>query len=58
MWHRNVTFLIFERNHPIMDTVDNAVISFIILAVVLLPAWLAFKVVALAFGWAQRNVKR
>jgi hypothetical protein len=39
-----------------MDIADNVFISLVIVGITLLLAWLAFKVVALAFGWARRNV--
>jgi len=45
-----------------MDVADNAVISLFIVGVVLLLPWLAFKGVALAFGWivaqGRRNVSQ
>jgi hypothetical protein len=37
-----------------MDIVNNAVISFVILAVALLPAWFAFKVDGVRLSAAER----
>ncbi len=45
-----------------MNFADNAVISLFIVGVALLLPWLAFKGVALAFGWivarGRRNVSQ
>jgi hypothetical protein len=40
-----------------MNFADNAVISLSIVGVALLLPWLAFKVVALAFGWIAVNAR-
>jgi hypothetical protein len=34
-----------------MDIADNVFISLIIVGIALFLAWLAFKIVAMAFGW-------
>ena len=41
-----------------MNALDNAVISLFIVGIALLVSWLAFKVVAFAFGWDHRRRSR